>query len=574
MANQSTSNYKEMKDNQLMPQKRTAMKTIAAISILLSSAFSSAPGIGAPIPSTAGGPSANPPAGSLEGVREGDVLSFKGIPYAVPPVGQARWKPPAQLPRWSGIKQASQFGPACTQPPAPGNSVYSNDLGPTSEDCLTLNIWSSAGASNAPVFLWIHGGALQGGSSKEAMYDGARLAAHGVVVVSINYRLGVLGFLAHPELSSESPTGISGNYGLLDQIEALRWVKRNIAAFGGDSSNVTIAGESAGGLSVMYLLASPLARGLFAKAIAESAYMISTPELKQKRFGSPGAEEVGAKLAAALHAADLAALRAMDAQSLTAAAAAAYFAPSGVVDGHVLTHQLVETFDRGEQSRVPLMAGFNSGEIRSLRMLAPPAPANAGDYENIIRERYQDLAGEFLRLYPSATLEESVLATTRDALYGWTSEKLALRQTALGLPAYLYLFNHGYPAADSAGLHAFHASELPFVFGTVRRTPPNWPKIDGSPKEAGLSEAMMSYWTSFAKTGKPIAPHEPDWPVYGATGAYLHFTDAPHASDHLFPGMYVLHEEAVCRRYAADLAWNWNVGVISPPLAKPKEPCR
>jgi para-nitrobenzyl esterase len=207
-------------------------------------------------------------------------------------------------------------------------------------------------------------------------------------------------------------------------------------------------------------------------------------------------------------------------------------------------------------------------------VLAPPAPASAAEYERIIRERYGDLADEFLRLYPSDTLQESVLATTRDALYGWTSERLAIKQTALGLPAYLYLFDHGYSSADAAGLHGFHASELPFVFGTADRTPLHWPKIDSTPQETALSEAMMSYWSSFAKTGRPRAANQPDWPMYGSAGAYVDFTDGPHPSTRLFPGMYTLHEEAVCRRLAADLAWNWNVGVISPQLQKEKESCR
>jgi para-nitrobenzyl esterase len=208
----------------------------------------------------------------IEGQSEGALRSFKGVPYASPP-GPARWKPPSRMPQWSGIKPATEFGPACTQPSHLGTSIYANDLGPTNEDCLTLNVCAPAGASHAPVLVWIHGGALATGSSKESIYDGARLAAHGIVVVSINYRLGVLGYLALPELSAESPLGISGNYDLLDQIEALRWVQRNIRTFGGDAANVTIAGESAGGLSVMYLMASPDARGLFSKAIAQSAYM-------------------------------------------------------------------------------------------------------------------------------------------------------------------------------------------------------------------------------------------------------------------------------------------------------------
>ena len=524
-------------------------------------------------PRAARGPIVSSAVGTLEGRHEGALRVFKGIPYASPPLGEARWRPPAGMPRWPGVRQALEFGPPCTQPTPRDAGIYANDLGPTSEDCLTLNIWAPAEAFRAPVFVWIHGGALQSGSSKEALYDGAHLAAKGIIVVSINYRLGVLGFLAHPQLSAESPLGISGNYGLLDQIEALRWIKRNIGAFGGDPSKVTIAGESAGGLSVMYLMASPDARGLFSKAIAQSAYMISTPELKQSRFGAPAAEEAGAKLAATLHAPDVAALRAMDPQALTDAAAAAYFAPFGAVDGHVLPRQLVDVFDRGEQAHVPLLAGFNSGEIRSLVFLAPPAPASPAEYERIIRERYGDLADEFLRLYPSSNVHESILATTRDALYGWTAQRLVAKQAALGLPSFLYLFDHGYPNADAAGLKGFHASELPFVFGTMAQTPPHWPKIPAAPEGAALSEAMLDYWSSFVSNALPRAANEPDWPSFGSTGAYMDFADGPHASAHLFPGMYLLHEEAVCRRRASDLAWNWNVGVISPRLPAQSAPC-
>jgi len=499
---------------------------------------------------------------------------FKGIPYALPPVGPARWKPPVSMPAWPGVRQAVQFGAACIQPTRRLSSIYESDVSPTSEDCLTLNAWVPEGAHKAPVFVWIHGGALVTGTSKEAVYDGTKLAEQGMVVVSINYRLGVLGYLALPELSAESPLGISGNYGLLDQIAALRWVQRNIGAFGGDPSKVTIAGESAGALSVMYLMASPEARGLFSKAIAESAYMVSTPELKQRRFGAPAAEESGTLLASVVHATNAAALRAMDAQTLTDAAATSGFAPWGAVDGHLLTRQLVDTFDRGEQAPVPLLAGFNSGEIRSLTFLAPPPPPTAAEYERIIRDRYGDLADEFLRLYPSTELRESVLATTRDALYGWTAERLVKKQAAIGQPAFLYLFDHGYPDADAAGLHGFHASELPYVFGTLTRTPPLWPKIPSTPRETALAEAMVGYWASFARTGRPRAANEPDWPGYEPTQAYMAFEDAPHASANLFPGMYALHEAAVCRRKSADLAWNWNVGVVSPQLTGADKGCR
>jgi len=507
------------------------------------------------------------PAGQLQGMNEGNLRVFEGVPYAEPPIGELRWKPPVPLPPWQGVRQATAFGPACFQPSNSFVSVYVGEPLPMSEDCLTLNIWAPADAHHAPVFFWIYGGALWGGASRDPIYDGAPLAEHGVIVVSINYRLGALGWLAHPQLSAESPQGISGNYGLLDQIAALKWVRSNIASFGGDPANVTIAGESAGGLSVMYLMVSPEARGLFAKAIAESAYMVSMPSLKENRYGMPSGEESGVRLAAALHASGIAALRAMDPLKLTNAAAAAAFGPWGTVDGHVFPEQMVTAFDRGDQAHVPILDGFNSGEIRSLTVLAPPVPGSAEQYESVIRDRYGPFAGEFLRLYPASNMEESILAATRDGLYGWTAVRLVKKQTALGLPAYLYLFDHGYPAADEAHLHGFHASELPYVFGTLDGTPPLWPKIPASSREDALSDAMLDYWASFASTGTPRAANAPDWPAYGSAGAYMHFTDTPHPQTNLMPGMYRLNEEVVCRRVAAgNLPWNWNVGLASPKL--------
>jgi para-nitrobenzyl esterase len=515
------------------------------------------------------------PIGIMRGEASGELLVFRGIPYALPPIGSNRWKPPVAMPPWKGERDATQFGPACFQPKSRPGSIYADDPATMSEDCLSLNIWSLPNARKAPVLVWIHGGALTTGSSSEKAYDGAALARRGIVVVSINYRLGVLGYLAHPGLSAESPQGISGNYGLLDQIEALHWVKNNVAAFGGDASNVTIAGESAGALSVMYLMASPPARGLFSKAIAESGYMISTPELRESPLGDPPAETSGTRLAVTLGANDVAALRSMDAATLTDAAAHAGYAPFGTIDGHILPRQLVDAFDRGEQAKVPLLAGFNSGEIRSLRFLAPPAPADASTYSALIRERYADLADAFLTLYPPTDLAQSVLAAPRDAIYGWTAERLVKKQTDLGVPAFLYFFDHGYPAADAAGLHAFHASEIPYVFGTADRTPPSWPPVPATHEEMKLSQAMTDYWAGFARSGTPIAAGQPNWQPYGSDNAYMAFRDVPQLATHLLPGMYALNEQVVCRRRAkGGIPWNWNIGIVSPPLPPEVAQCR
>tara|TARA_R110000782_G_scaffold182437_6_gene272684 strand:+ start:20930 stop:22474 length:1545 start_codon:yes stop_codon:yes gene_type:complete len=513
----------------------------------------------------------------VQGTATDGISVFRGIRYAAAPTGQKRWKPPVAEPDWQGRRDARQFGPLCYQPETrpTANNIYAEQLPEMSEDCLMLNIWAPEDATDAPVFVWIHGGALVSGGSSFGMYDGTRLAKEGLVVVSINYRLGVLGFLAHPELSAESPDGISGNYGFLDQIEALRWVKRNIAAFGGDAGNVTIAGESAGALSVMYLMTSPLARGLFHKAVMQSAYMMSTPELKQAKHGHPSSESIGSGFQQKLGAADIAQMRAIVPGDLIARSVAEGYPSWGTVDGKVLPRQVVDTFDRGEEAKVPLLAGFNSGEIRSLRRLLPPAPDTADEYERRIRANYGELADLFLTHYPPETIDESMLASTRDALYGWTAERMARKHMRNGSPAYLYLFDHGYPAADEAGLHAFHAAEIPYMFGTIHNTSDAWPKIPDTDEERALSDAMVGYWASFARTGKPTAPDNPDWPQYGERRNFMHFVDRPVVKQDAMGRRYDLHEQMVCRRRAAgDVSWNWNVGVISPPLPQQVKQCQ
>ncbi len=512
--------------------------------------------------------SVDAPAGKLKGTSANGIDAYKGIPFALPPVGGRRWQPPVPAPRWSGVKDASAFGPACIQPTSRAQSVYSPAKPlPTSEDCLTLNVWAPKDAKNAPVFFWIHGGALSGGSSSELMYDGQKLAERGIVVVSVNYRLGVLGYLAHPALSAESSQKISGNYGLLDQITALRWVHQNITAFGGDKGNVTIAGESAGGLSVLYLMVSPAARGLFHKAIAQSSYMIAMPELKAGAFGFPSGEAVGQLVQGGLQAPDLATMRGMGAQQITDAAAGLGFAPWGLVDNYVLPRQMVDAFDQGKQAPVPVIAGFNQGEIRSLMVLAPKPTATAADYEAKIRENYGDLSDAFLKLYPAADYKESILLTTRDSLYGWTAERIARKQAAIGQPTYLYLWDHGYAAMDAAGLHAFHASELPYVFGTFASPGPKWPAIPDTPEEHRLSDAMLGYWTSFARTGVPSADGAAAWPAFGTGRAFMHFAGAPTPGADFMPGMFDLNEQVMCRRRATGkVPWHWNVGLMSPPL--------
>lgn len=517
--------------------------------------------------------------GPVRGISADGIRSFKGIPYALPPVGARRWAPPVAIPPWKAVRDATAFGPACRQPGYPAGSIYAETYSALSEDCLSLNVWTPDKARKAPVFVWIHGGNLVRGSSQQPLFDGSEMAKRGVVVVSINYRLGIFGYFAHPELSAESGRGISGNYGLQDQVAALIWVRRNVGAFGGDPANVTIAGESAGGLAILHLMASPDARGLFAKAIVQSASLMSLPELKQARFGAPSGEELGAQVAARMRAKSLADLRAIEAPELVKRASAAGFASTAIVDGALLPRQLIETFERGEQAPVPLLTGFTAGEIRTMRSILPglpdPAKLDGATYEAAIRRNYVELADEFLDLYPAANSGESILAAARDGFFAWTSQRLVREQARIGQPAYLYLFDHGYPAADEGGMHAFHASEVPYMFGTIDRMTPLWPAIPQTAAERSLSDAMVDYWTSFARTGRPQADAQPVWPSHRDESAYILFAGQPKVAKDLLAREYALHDGVVCRRRAAGTApWNWNVGVIAPPLSPATVTCR
>jgi para-nitrobenzyl esterase len=505
------------------------------------------------------------------------VAAWKGIPFAKPPVGDLRWRPPVPAPDWQGVRDAAAFGSACLQPAPDPKGLYSNGMAPTSEDCLTLNVWAPAGARKLPVMVWIHGGALVGGSGSETLYDGAKLARHGIIFVSINYRLGLLGFLAHPALSAESPRHLSGNYGLLDQIAALHWVRDNIAAFGGDPAKVTIAGESAGGLSVIALLASPQARGLFGKAITESGYMPSYRTLHDATRGLPSAEDGGAALAGSAGLSTAAALRAADLTTLFKAGLATGWQPEPVIDGAVLKRQMAETFARGEQAKVPVLAGFNEGEIRSLLFLMPHGvPDRQAAYEADVRRRFGDQAAAFLRIYPGANPRADAMASMRDAIYGWAAQNVVRRQAALGLPAYLYFFRHATPAERARDLAAFHASELPYVFGQVGADGaigPNWPKPPLDRTEARLSDAMMQYWVSFVKTGVPTAQGEVAWPRYTMREHnYLDLDDRPSARRDLLPGAFALADGLVAHRMRQGQSWRLDTGFSAFPAPTAGQP--
>src|SRR5262245_10545192 len=393
-----------------------------------------------------------------------EVRVYRGIPYAAPPVGELRWKAPQPPAAWQGVRQATEFSNACWQTPYPAAaSIYQSKLPPLSEDCLYLNIWSSAKSAKErlPVMVWIHGGGFTRGSAGTRSYDGEVLARKGVVVVTINYRLGVFGFLAHPALSAESAHHSSGNYALLDQIAALQWVKKNIAAFGGDPDRVTIFGESAGSWAVNALMASPLAKGLFHRAIGESGGSFSPMK------ALADTEKSGERLAAALGAAQdvLKTLRAKTAEELLKASDEPTVRP--MVDGWILPQDVAAIFAQGKQNDVPLIVGFNSDEGTTL---APQGAQVTSASFTSGAQRYGNLSEQFLKVYPATSDNEAVssfYSAYRDQIFGWEMRTWARMATKTGKhPVYLYYFTHRPPGPQSQRLRAFHASEIAYVFGT------------------------------------------------------------------------------------------------------------
>jgi para-nitrobenzyl esterase len=453
-----------------------------------------------------------------------EVRVYRGIPFAAPPVGDLRWKAPQPPAPWKGVRPATEFSNACWQTPYPAAAaIYQAKLPPLSEDCLYLNLWTPAKSDkdHLPVMVWIHGGGFTRGFGGTSSYDGEVLARKGVLVVTINYRLGIFGFFAHPELSAESKQHASGNYALLDQIAALEWVKKNVAAFGGDPSRVTIFGESAGSWAVNALMASPLAKGLFQRAIGESGALFSPMK------SLADAEKDGEKLASSLITpastngnagagneqppkSVLTLLRAKPAEELLKA----YNTDTAraIVDGWVLPQDVATIFAEGKQNQVPLIVGYNADEGTTLAPQA--ANLKAFMFVSGARQRYGPLADALLKIYPAETDEEAVssfYSAYRDQVFGWEMRTWARMAAKTGRqPVYMYYFSRRPPGPQSARLGAFHASEIAYVFGTFV-----WPfPWDDTDKK--LSDAMTSYWTIFAASGNPNGGTLADWPLYDA----------------------------------------------------------
>jgi len=493
-----------------------SVKELGTLTFILCFGQALTPAISAQVPAKAA--ASNPVVairtGQLRGSLTADgVAVFKNIPFAQPPVGELRWREPLPARVWTGVRDATAFGPMCNQ--------NDNKQLPHSEDCLQLNVWTPTWplTSSFPVMVWIHGGGNTAGSGMEALFNGEVLARHGVVVVNVNYRLGVFGFFAHPGLTKESPHHAAGNYGLVDQIMALQWVRDNITRFGGNPANVTIFGESAGASDVNALIASPLSKGLFLRVMAQSGPVGAQPSLAES-------EKRGVDLAAKLGFTGeeaLAKLRALPDTELMAKAAQGGPGLGINVDGWVLTEPASKVYAEGREQKVALLIGNNSQEMQ---------PRGAPrDIRQMISERYGPLADRALAAYgvnganepqPDPENGTVMLQFTTDNSFRCGTVQELIWHTAAGNPGYEYQFSRTVHGQEALG--APHASEIPFIFGTLSVWQ-NMRKYNDSDQQ--YAPQMQEYWTNFAKTGDPNGGKLVKWPKFDATArAYMDFTDA------------------------------------------------
>lgn len=458
--------------------------------------------------------------GIVQGSVEDSLTIFKGIPFAAPPVGDLRWKAPQPVKPWEGIKETTEFGPA---------PIQGNDQNGKSEDCLYLNIWTPATSPDEkiPVLVWIYGGGFSFGATSEPVYDGAALAKKGVVLVSIAYRVGQIGFLAHPELSAENPDKISGNYGILDQIAGLQWVKDNIAAFGGDPNKVTIFGESAGGISVSMLCASPLAKGLFQGAISQSggsfgpSRPITFPGENMKTLST--AEQEGLDYAEKVEANSIQDLRNTPIDELPMGMGMGGAWP--IIDGHVIPDDQYKLYEQGKFNDVPVLIGYNSDEGASFSREKTPEEFIAN-----VENRYGQFSRDLLEAYPVG--ENSVPKTARDlardAAFGWHTWSWARLQSQKGnSKVYYYYFDQHpeYPKdSEQFGYGSPHGQEVAYVFQNLEQNNPNL-----SASDRAISEAMGTYWTNFTKFGNPNGDNLPKWPAFSEDNPkVMYFEKEPH----------------------------------------------
>jgi para-nitrobenzyl esterase len=493
--------------------------------------------------------------GTLEGTESSGLREFKGIPFAEPPVGALRWKAPQPPKKWSGVRSAAKFGPRCMQRSVFSDMVFRSDgMG---EDCLYLNVWTPAksGSERLPVLVYFFGGGFTAGDGSESRYDGASMARKDIVAVTVNYRLGIFGFFAHPELTKESPHHASGNYGLLDQNAALLWVKQNIAAFGGDPRKVTIAGESAGSISVSAQMASPLSRDLIAGAIGESGSILgalSAAPLEQ-------VEQQGTKFAATVNAADLAALRAMPADQLMEAAAkpgAGRFSPT--IDGYFFPESPFALFAAGKQAHVPLLAGWNSAESDARGVLAREEPTRE-NFTKAVEHLYHDDASAVLAEYSPASDDEvyqvaTDLASDRFIAHS-TWKWLELSAANGGKPVYRYYYSRPRPRMvpgkgnAPAARGAAHSAEIEYAMGNLDGNP----VYEWTADDRKVSTVMEDYFANFIKKGDPNAQGLPKWPAVkeGPTVQFMHIDVDSRAEAEAHRGRNLVLDRIIAKQMTA-----------------------
>lgn len=453
-------------------------------------------------------PIVNTDKGKIAGYLEGNIQIFKGIPFAAPPIGKLRWKAPEAVTAWKGIKNCQSFGPSPIQTaPVPfmcWSKEYLIPDKPISENCLYLNVWAKSTPKLKPVLVYIYGGGFKSGGAGCAIYDGKALAEKDIVFVSINYRVGVFGFLAHPELSKEAKYGASGNYALLDMVAALKWVKKNISAFGGDPNQVTIAGQSAGAFAVNYLCASPLAKGLFQSAIAQSGGSI-LPSSLRPNLNLEGAEKLGLQFATTMGAHSIDDLRKMEAHTLLNVHQGL---SSPIEDGYFLPNSIANIYVEGKQNDVNLLLGWNEDD----KVMG--APMNAINYIKEIEKKYGTSANQVLGFYPAINdpmAAESQFNLNRDETFAIQSFNWANLQNQTGKsPVYVYNFNRSLPAYNEAtNFGAFHTGEVVYVFDNLKTVDRPWQEIDKV-----LAKQLSAYWVNFVKTGNPNGAKLVQWPQY------------------------------------------------------------
>lgn len=492
----------------------------------------------------AANPIAHTEAGTLRGTHMGSATVFMGIPYGRPPVGDLRWAPPQPAPPWTGLRDATKPGHACIQDPAgltpflapmakAYGSIYSEPPVDLSEDCLYLNVWTPEWPSKGalPVMVWLHGGSNKAGSGSQPTYNGVSLSARGIVLVSINYRLGVLGFFSHPELTAKSLHHSSGNYGLLDQIAALQWVQKNIANFGGDPQNVTLFGESAGAIDAAMLMTSPLAGGFFRRVISESgpAFNPAQTLAQAEKLG----KAVGDLATGNPHAMPLQRLRALPAAEVEKLLAQAVAQGAGdtssfTVDGWVLTQSPRQAFLTGSIQKVDLLIGLNGREFSAFRLAAAAAAKSSRNqksasdsgsikqFSDAARPYFASWTGPVTTFYLGDMLVRRAAGLDQalnDVIGACPIGAMAELTNAAGQHVFVYRFDRSVPGRGEKELGAFHSIEIPYVFGTLRD--PTWQWLPFTPDDAALSNLMQTYWTNFAKSGNPNAQGLPNWPAWG-----------------------------------------------------------